>query len=234
MANELSLPLYRVHIPNVVSKWVGETERNIAEIFARARSSRAILLFDEADSLFGRRTTSASSANDRYANMEVNLLLQEVERYDGITVLTTNLFGNLDEALQRRIQFRVTFPFPSPIERARIWESLMPDEVPVAADVSYAELGQRFELAGGHIKNALLRAAYAAYGQGGPVMRAHLVDAAVAESRARGQAVRERVNTKLGPRNEQATRPAAAQPRAGNACPGPRPGGTAGRPRPIR
>lgn len=191
MSTELSLPLYRVHIPNVVSKWVGETERNIAEIFSRARASRAILLFDEADSLFGRRTSNATTANDRFANMEVNLLLQEVERYDGISVLTTNLYGNLDEALQRRIQFRVTFPFPSPDERARIWQALMPDETPVGADVDFVELGRRFELAGGHIKNALLRAAYAAFGEGTAVHRRHLVDAAIAESRARGQAVRE-------------------------------------------
>ncbi len=190
LAGALKLPLYRVHIPNIVSKWVGETERNIAEIFVRARSSRAMLLFDEADSLFGRRSTSASSANDRYANMEVNLLLQEIERYDGITVLTTNLFGNLDDALQRRIQFRVTFPFPEDAERGGIWKVLMPPEAPLGADVDFAELGRRFELAGGHIKNALLRAAYKAREDGGDICMRHLASAALAECEAQGKLVR--------------------------------------------
>jgi len=196
LAHELKLPLYRVHIPNVVSKWVGETERNIAEIFVRARAARAMLLFDEADSLFGRRSTDAKSANDRYANMEVNLLLQEIERYDGITVLTTNLFGNLDEALQRRIQFRVTFPFPEPEERANIWGILMPPEAPTLDDVDYPELGDQFELAGGHIKNALLRAAYRARDEDSAIGQAHLMKAAMAECRAQGKIVREVVEPK--------------------------------------
>jgi SpoVK/Ycf46/Vps4 family AAA+-type ATPase len=191
LAHELKLPLYRVHIPNIVSKWVGETERNIAEIFVRARAARAMLLFDEADSLFGRRSTGGQGgANDRYANMEVNLLLQEIERYDGITVLTTNLYGNLDDALQRRIQFRVTFPFPESEERANIWQILMPPEAPVDEEVDYEALGKRFELAGGHIKNALLRAAYRARDDDGDISQTHLIDAAVAECRAQGKIVR--------------------------------------------
>ena len=190
LASELRLPLYRVHIPQIVSKWVGETERNIAEIFVRARAARAMLLFDEADSLFGRRTQNAQTANDRYANMEVNLILQEIERYDGITILTTNLFGNLDDALQRRIQFRVTFPFPEAAERGRIWEAMMPPEAPVDAKVDYAALGRRHELAGGHIKNALLRAAYRAREDGGAITQGHLDQAAMAECRAQGKLVR--------------------------------------------
>ncbi len=190
MAHELKLPLYRIHIPNVVSKFVGETERNISKIFARARSARALLLFDEADSLFGRRNTSAQSANDRYANMEVNLLLQEIEAYDGITFLTTNLFGNLDDALQRRIQFRVTFPFPEAAERARIWQVLCPQAAPLADDVDFQKLGKQFELAGGHIKNALLRAAYRAREDGDEIAQRHLTDAGLAECQAQGKIVR--------------------------------------------
>ena len=190
LASELKLPLYRVHIPNVVSKWVGETERNIAEIFVRARAARAMLLFDEADSLFGRRSSNAQGANDRYANMEVNLLLQEIERYDGITVLTTNLFGNLDEALQRRIQFRVTFPFPEPEERANIWKILTPPEAPLHDDVDFSALGEDFELAGGHIKNALLRAAYRAREDDSSIAQRHLSTAAIAECQAQGKIVR--------------------------------------------
>ncbi|MFT5434403.1 MAG: SpoVK/Ycf46/Vps4 family AAA+-type ATPase [Myxococcota bacterium] len=191
LASALKLPLYRVQIPNVVSKWVGETERNLQQIFVRARAARALLLFDEADSLFGRRSTTQQSSNDRYANMEVNLLLQEIERYDGISVLTTNLFGNLDDALQRRIQFRVTFPFPKGNERARIWDVLMPPEAPISSNVDYDELGHRFELSGGHIKNALLRAAYQAMDAGGPIGMEHLVAAALAECRAQGKLVRD-------------------------------------------
>ena len=190
MASELNLPLYRIHIPNIVSKWVGETERNITEIFVRARAARAILLFDEADSLFSRRTANPQSSNDRYSNMEVNLLLQEIERYDGVTILTTNLFGNLDEALQRRLQFRLTFPFPEAVERARIWESMMPGDAPVAPDVDYAALGRRFEIAGGHIKNALLKAAYRAKRDNLSIGQAHLVEASLAECRAQGKLVR--------------------------------------------
>ena len=190
LSHELRLPLYRIHIPNIVSKWVGETERNISELFVRARGARAMLLFDEADSLFGRRSTQSQGANDRYANMEVNLLLQEIERYDGITVLTTNLFGNLDEALQRRIQFRITFPFPKPAERGRIWKMLMPPEAPLGDDVDFAALGSRFELSGGHIKNALLRGAYRARATGGVIQQAHLAAAALRECEAQGKLVR--------------------------------------------
>ena len=190
LAAELKLPMYRVHIPNIVSKWVGETERNISEVFVKARASRAMLLFDEADSLFGRRSAGAQTANDRYANMEVNLLLQEIERYDGITALTTNLFGNLDEALQRRIQFRVTFPFPGEEERANIWTVLMPPEAPLGADVDFKTLGKRFELSGGHIKNAILRGAYRARAEGDQILMSHLVEAALSECKAQGKLVR--------------------------------------------
>jgi SpoVK/Ycf46/Vps4 family AAA+-type ATPase len=199
LAAELKLPLYRVHIPNIVSKWVGETERNIAEIFVRARASRALLLFDEADSLFGKRTTNAQTANDRYANMETNLILQEIERYDGITVLTTNLFGSLDEALQRRIQFRVTFPFPTEEERGHIWSVLVPPEAPVHKDVDYKALGKRFELAGGHIKNAILRAAYRAKAKGDEIHMEHFIQAGLAECQAQGKLVRDTVTKPKSP-----------------------------------
>ncbi|MEC8023322.1 MAG: ATP-binding protein [Myxococcota bacterium] len=198
LAAELKLPLYRVHIPNIVSKWVGETERNIAEIFVRARASRALLLFDEADSLFGKRTTNAQSANDRYANMETNLILQEIERYDGITVLTTNLFGSLDEALQRRIQFRVTFPFPTDQERGHIWSVLVPPEAPIHQDVDFQALGKRFELAGGHIKNAILRAAYRAKAEGNEMRMEHFIQAGLDECKAQGKLVRDNAAAKKG------------------------------------
>jgi SpoVK/Ycf46/Vps4 family AAA+-type ATPase len=189
VAAELGLPLFRVAVPQLVSKWVGETERNIAELFTRARASRALLLFDEADSLFGRRTQSAGTANDRYANMEVNQILQELERYDGYSVLTTNLTANLDEALERRIQFRVTFPFPGPEERAKIWDILLPPEAPRSSDLDLEELADCFELAGGHIKNALLRGAYRARDAGRPIAQDDLWESAAAEYRAQGKLV---------------------------------------------
>ncbi len=186
LANEIGRPLFRVNIPAVVSKWVGETEKHIQDVFARARASHAMLLFDEADALFSRRVSEANSSNDRYANMEVNLLLQEVERFDGVVILTTNLFGGLDDALKRRIGFRVTFPHPDAALRARIWQTLIPGRAPVGADVDFAALGRQFDIAGGNIKNAVLRAAYAAAEAGGPIAMKHLVDAAGAECKAAG------------------------------------------------
>ncbi len=190
LAHELKLPLYRVHIPNVVSKWVGETERNIAAIFQQARSARALLLFDEADALFGKRT-EVTSANDRFANMEVNLLLQEIERYDGITFLTTNLYSGLDSALQRRIQYRVSFPAPGVEERERIWRVLCPAATPVGDDVDFEELAEEYDLSGGYIKNALLRAAYLACEDGERLEQRHLKAACRAQLESLGRVVRE-------------------------------------------
>ena len=191
IAQTLDRPLYRVHIPNVVSKWVGETEKNIAEVFSRAASTLAVLLFDEADSLFSKRTTDVKSSNDRYANQEVNLLLQEIERYTGIVILTTNLFGGLDDALKRRIQYRISFPMPGPEERARIWERLVPGEAPISADVDFQALARTFEFAGGNIKNAIVRACYRAYGDGGRLTQGHLVAAGRVECESAGMVVRE-------------------------------------------
>lgn len=186
LANEIGRPLFRVNIPAVVSKWVGETEKHIQDVFARARASHAMLLFDEADALFSRRISETATATDRYANMEVNLLLQELERFEGIVILTTNLFGGLDDALKRRINFRVTFPHPDASHRTRIWKVLLPSCAPVAADVDFDQLGQTFDIAGGFIKNAVLRAAYSAAETGGPITMQHLVDAAMSECKAAG------------------------------------------------
>jgi SpoVK/Ycf46/Vps4 family AAA+-type ATPase len=126
-----------VNLPEVVSKWVGETEKNIREIFQSARVSHAMLLFDEADALFASRSGEVKNANDRYANMEVNLLLQEIERFPGVCFLTTNAFGALDKALLRRVQFRVTFQEPDAAQRAAIWRVLCPRRMPRAPDVDF-------------------------------------------------------------------------------------------------
>jgi len=191
LAAELDRTLYRVNIPAVVSKWVGETEKHIQDVFARARASHAMLLFDEADALFSRRTPEATSSNDRYANMEVNLLLQEIERFEGIVIMTTNLYGRLDEALRRRILFRITFQSPDAAARARIWRVVLPQRAPLAGDVDFAKLGRLYDLAGGHIKNSALRAAYKAAAEGGAIAMRHLEEAAAEECRAAGVVLRE-------------------------------------------
>jgi SpoVK/Ycf46/Vps4 family AAA+-type ATPase len=191
IAGEFERPLYRVNIPEVVSKWVGETEKHIREIFQQARISHAMLLFDEADSLFAARSGEAQSATDRYANMEVNLLLQEIERFPGICILTTNFFGSLDRALIRRIQFRVTFEEPDDIQRARIWETLCPPECPLHSDVDFDQLSKEFDMPGGMIKNALLRAAYWAADRGSELTMAILRDACRDEFVAAGRLTRD-------------------------------------------
>ena len=218
LATELSKSLFRVSIPRIVSKYVGETEKHIEELFARARASHAMLLFDEADALFGRRTADTKSSTDRYANMEVNLLLQEIERFEGIVVLTTNLFGGLDDALIRRIQFRITFPFPDGGERLRIWRTLLPPEAPVAPDVSLQAIADDYELAGGNIKNALLRAAYRACELGTPVDTERLEEACERECRAMGKVFRTRDATiSPGPRAPLPGATQSNEPRTGAA-----------------
>jgi SpoVK/Ycf46/Vps4 family AAA+-type ATPase len=154
--------------------------------FARAQASHALLLFDEADVPFSRRVDDAAAATDREANLAVSLLLQEVDRFDGILVLTTSLYGRLDEALRRRILYRVTLPEPGARERARIWQAVVPWQAPTAPDIDCDKLGRVFELPGRHIRNAALRAACAAAAESGPINQAHLEEAASVECRAAG------------------------------------------------
>ena len=161
IANELGMALYRVRIPAIVSKYVGETEKNLEKCFREAAACGAILLFDEADSIFSKRT-EVKDSNDRYANMEVNLLLQEVERFDGVVLLTTNLDAAIDDAFERRLNHKIDFPFPDARDRARIWKRLLPAAAPLADDIDFEVLGKDFELSGGCIKNSVLRAAYKA------------------------------------------------------------------------
>jgi len=161
IASELGLNLYRVNPAKVVSKFVGETEKNLNEILAQAKSTHAILFFDEADALFSTRVAKVETANDRFVNMETNFLLQQLERYEGIVILATNLETSIDQAFKRRIAYHIVVPFPKPHDRERIWRTLMPSRAPVGK-IDYARLGKTFELSGGHIKNAILRAAYIA------------------------------------------------------------------------
>ena len=161
IAKELGLELFRVDLSRVVSKWVGETEKNLGTAFDEAKNARAILLFDEADALFGKRT-EVKSSNDRYANLETNYLLQRIESFEGIVLLTTNRDTSIDEAFRRRLRFRIEFPTPDQGEREQLWRSMIPATAPLESDVDFGALADRFQMTGGYIKNAAMRAAYLA------------------------------------------------------------------------
>lgn len=186
LAAEMELPLFRVSVPRIMSKWVGETEKNIADVFKKAKGSHSMLLFDEADSLFTSRVKVENSV-DRFANMETNLLLQEIERFEGVIILTTNHEKNIDEAFQRRIQFKVTFPFPDAEQRGRIWKTLVPPECPVDENMDFGLLGESYELSGGYIKNAILKAAYRAAIEDKVMGMDHIEAAAEQECRNAGK-----------------------------------------------
>jgi hypothetical protein len=174
LADDLGVDLYRVDLSGVVSKYVGETEKNLRRVFAEARGGNAILFFDEADALFGKRT-EVSDAHDRYANIETSYLLQQMEQYDGVVLLATNLRQNLDDAFTRRLRFVVEFPFPDAGSRARIWRTHLPATAPVAADVDTDALGRAFEVAGGTIRNIVLNAAFLAADDGQVIDRRHIL-----------------------------------------------------------
>ncbi len=174
IAAELDLDLYKIDLSTIVSKYIGETEKNLEKIFREAENSNAILFFDEADSLFGKRSEVRDS-HDRYANIEISYLLQRMEAYDGVTILATNLRANLDEAFTRRLQFAVDFPFPEEEYRLRIWKTLFPPSVPHADELQFGLLAQRFKLAGGNIRNIIVNAAYLAASDGGQVTIDHLL-----------------------------------------------------------
>jgi SpoVK/Ycf46/Vps4 family AAA+-type ATPase len=186
IATDLGLDVFRVDLATVVSKYIGETERNLDRIFGAAEGSNAILFFDEADALFGKRS-EVKDAHDRYANIEVSYLLQRMESYPGAVVLATNYRRNIDEAFMRRLDFAIDFPFPEPADRARIWKRLLPDSAPVGPDVDVEALARRFELSGGSIRNCSVSAAFTAADDGGRIDMRHLVGAVAAEYRKIGR-----------------------------------------------
>jgi len=190
LAQTLGREIYRVDISRAVSKWVGEAEKNLALAFDEAERGQLILLFDEADALFSKRTKQQSS-HDRFANMEINYLLQRMEAYDGMTILTSNKEKAIDEAFKRRIKFKVTFPMPDAKLRELLWRSMIPDTVRVEDDIAYDYLGEEFEMAGGHIKNAVLRAAFYAAEDDNVIKMEHLYQAALQEAREMGMVVRD-------------------------------------------
>jgi SpoVK/Ycf46/Vps4 family AAA+-type ATPase len=176
IANELGLDLYKVELSGVVSKWIGETEKNLDRIFSAAEHANAILFFDEADALFGKRSEVRDS-HDRYANIEISYLLQKMEEYEGVAVLATNLRQNLDESFVRRLAFTIHFPFPDEADRRRIWAGIWPAETPLADGVEFDLLAHQFKLSGGNIKNIALAAAFLAAEDGGVVEMPHLLQA---------------------------------------------------------
>lgn len=191
IAAELRMDLYKIDLSTVVSKYIGETEKNLERIFSQAKNSNAILFFDEADSIFGKRS-EVKDAHDRYANIEVGYLLQRMETYDGVVILATNLRSNMDEAFTRRIQFVVDFPFPDEKERQRIWKVLFPSEVPLAEDIDLDEYGDRFKLTGGSIRNVIISASFLAASENSFVSNQHLLHAVRREMQKMGRLVQEK------------------------------------------
>jgi AAA+ superfamily predicted ATPase len=185
LAHELGLELFRVDLATVISKYVGETEKNLDRIFDAAQGSNAILFFDEADALFGRRS-DVSDSHDRYANIEVAYLLQRMEGYDGAIILATNLRQNVDEAFVRRLDFSIEFPFPDENDRVELWRHLLPAEAPVADDVDLTFLA-RFRLSGGSIRNCTVSAAFAAAEADEPIGMEQLVRAVAFEYGKQGR-----------------------------------------------
>jgi hypothetical protein len=186
IARELGLDLYRVDLSKVVSKWVGETEKNLGEVFDAAEEGQLMLLFDEADSLFAKRS-EVKSANDRYANLEVNYLLQRLDTFEGLAILTTNLEGSIDPAFKRRLSMRLYFPFPDEDLRAQLWEAHVMPGVPTAGKLDYAALARRFPLSGGYIRNSALRAAFLAAQERVAMTQSHLERAVLLEYRDMGK-----------------------------------------------
>ena len=178
LANELRLDLYRIDLSAVVSKYIGETEKNLRRVFDAAEEGGAILLFDEADALFGKRT-EVKDSHDRYANIEVSYLLQRVEAYRGLAILTTNLKSALDTAFLRRIRFILSFPFPDLEQRAEIWRRIFPNQTPTRA-LDFAALA-RLNVAGGNIRNIAMNAAFLAANANEPVSMSHLLRSAQGE-----------------------------------------------------
>ena len=175
IANDLALDLYRIDLSAVVSKYIGETEKNLRALFDAAEYGGVVLFFDEADALFGKRS-EVKDSHDRYANIEINYLLQRIEAYGGLALLATNLKNTLDTAFMRRLRFVVNFPFPGVPERRRIWQKVFPADTPTDG-LDYDRLA-RLNLSGGNIHSIALNAAFLAAGEGSAVTMPLLLQAA--------------------------------------------------------
>jgi AAA+ superfamily predicted ATPase len=188
IATDLGLELYKGDLSTLVSKYIGETEKNLDRIFTAAREANAILFFDEADSIFGKRS-EVKDAHDRYANIEVGYLLQKMEEYDGVVILATNLRKNIDDAFVRRLHMTIDFPFPEEEDRLRIWRKVFPPEAPLGESVDLTFLAQQFKVAGGNIRNIALLSAFLAAEDGKTIEMIHLVRALKREYQKLGKLV---------------------------------------------
>jgi SpoVK/Ycf46/Vps4 family AAA+-type ATPase len=186
LASELKLELYKIDLSQVVSKYIGETEKNLNRIFTEAQTSNTILFFDEADALFGKRS-EVKDAHDRYANIEIGYLLQKMEEYEGMTILATNLRQNMDEAFVRRMQFIVDFPFPDERHRELIWRKIFPEIAPISKDLDYRFLAEKLRLAGGNIKNIALNSAFYAADRTSAIGMGHIMLATKREYQKTGK-----------------------------------------------
>ncbi|MBN2487696.1 MAG: ATP-binding protein [Methanosarcinaceae archaeon] len=185
IAGELGLDLYKIDLSSVVSKYIGETEKNLNRVFKEAETSNAILFFDEADALFGKRSEVRDS-HDRYANIETNYLLQKMEEHEGIVILASNFKKNIDEAFLRRLNFNIVFPFPDEKLRENIWRSIFPDRTPIADDIDFSFLAN-FKITGGNIKNIALSAAFLAAGDSHIITMEHIIRAVKREFQKMGK-----------------------------------------------
>jgi SpoVK/Ycf46/Vps4 family AAA+-type ATPase len=176
LAGAMGTDLLVVDISRVVSKWIGETEKNLAEVFDVAERTQAVLLFDEADALFGKRT-EVSDARDRYANLETAYLLTRLESFEGLAVLATNLRQNIDPAFLRRLEFVIDFSEPTAGQREALWRAHLPVDAPLAADLDLGELATRYAVVGAAIRNAAVAAAFLAAGERSAITRAHVARA---------------------------------------------------------
>jgi SpoVK/Ycf46/Vps4 family AAA+-type ATPase len=186
LAHDLQLDLYKIDLSQIISKYIGETEKNLDRIFTAAHNANAILFFDEADALFGKRS-EVKDAHDRHANIEVAYLLQKMEEFEGVAILATNFRQNMDDAFIRRIQAIIEFPFPDEESRHNLWQVAFPKEAPMSQDVDFGFLAREIKLAGGNIKNISLAAAFYAATEGCNIGKAHLIKAASREHRKLGR-----------------------------------------------
>jgi SpoVK/Ycf46/Vps4 family AAA+-type ATPase len=190
LANALSVDLLIVDLASVVSKWVGETEKNLAKVFSYAEQSQALLFFDEADAIFGKRT-EVSDSHDRYANLETAYLLTRLEAYDGMAILATNYRNNIDTAFVRRLDYIVDFREPNAGDRERLWRCHVPATAPVHCNVNFSQLANLYPMVGGEIRNAAVSAAYCAAQQEQIIQQEHFITAIRKEYEKTGKAFRE-------------------------------------------
>ena len=196
LANELGLDLYRIELSRIVSKYIGETEKNLSKIFDTAQGSGVVLFFDEADAIFGKRTETKDS-HDRYANIEVSYLLQKIEEYNGLVILASNFRQNIDEAFIRRMRFIINFPFPDVKMREEIWKKVFPENSPIEKDIDFSLLAKNFEFSGANIRNASLFAAFFAVEKDEIIKLEHIREGIKVELRKLGKSIKESDFTKI-------------------------------------